>query len=1085
MRKIPRSLASTYNTARSSRLSISNMNNSLNDDGLIIPSPQDPYCLESSTIVKNFKFARSSASSRVVSKQIIKPFNVSTELNRRNSSFVQQSIPPISFAQTRCNNEINEKKTEKLENMIKYNSILDEFLLSLHSNTLVYCLEEFLLKNIPECSSVYYWEDVTSLQKFYCRKLKKVASHESGIIGYAFNNRPIVYIPVASDHEAYDQDFDGSFLNPHSTLVLFTLSDCGNNVTSVVEIIVGSNEKGMNEESRKLIELLQSKFKAFSKWILQSPSCFHLINDQVLLMDTDQYLLDTALRMKRALHARSFELWFYRHGEQTVKRYVENEQRDININKAGIAGSIIQKAQFLHIYNVKNSSYYNPRVDGNISESLMASPVVNNVDKSTILLVIRGCTTGEVFTNDIEEAFRSVTPTIATAFQNSLKFSNVSKGENNNNLFSLIYGALPIKDQKHDTTTLINKLMGALKVYTRADRAFFWVCSKDGISMSSHYQDGSSAPFKVPIGHGHCGLSAMNGEIINCPDASADERFDKTIDKSTDYNTNSILSVPIIRGDGTVGGVVQLINKIDGLPFSNIDSEVAATTGTFCLCILQNIEYLNFNSYLCNTINNIIGTVSDIPSFEDYDKTLRDTVVVINNAMQSQVTQLLFYDRAQRVIYDCLNPEEIVDQGDQIIHDCMSTRKAFFINNCITTPDGESKIVDSKCAAPIYSHDIGFTGIVVCKNREGGYNDELATFLQGFSHIISIIVALNRSRTDKIVDGRKVDLTHWINHNEIGKSGIPRKILYQAAERRYAISQEFNSIAWEEEEMIRFIFYLFDTNGFIRLLKLTNEKVILFCHGLFSRYSKAPYHRINYAINVTQFMLYMSKKAGLNNMFKSTELFAIFCSCLCGWMGHDGTNNEFNTSIESPYSLLFPKEAILESKSVLCMALLFEDTGILEHMPHEDIKHFWKIVHILITSPGMETTSELTEKMREVMKMATIDLSNSENRYLIMKLLYRASIHGSTCRPFRIARKWHDSKTEESFALGDLEMSRKLAFSSPENNPVLYNRVKTATEELSTETIPLIETLASFIGELKPLITDAKENMSCWMQENQ
>ncbi|MEE8219061.1 MAG: GAF domain-containing protein, partial [bacterium] len=77
---------------------------------------------------------------------------------------------------------------------------------------------------------------------------------------------------------------------------------------------------------------------------------------------------------------------------------------------------------------------------------------------------------------------------------------------------------------------------------------------------------------RLPVGQGVAGWVADTGEPAIIPDAYADERFDRSYDEATGYRTRSILCVPLTVHDRLIG-VSQLINKLDGEPFTDEDLE--------------------------------------------------------------------------------------------------------------------------------------------------------------------------------------------------------------------------------------------------------------------------------------------------------------------------------------------------------------------------------------------------------------------------------------------------------------------------------------------------------------------------------
>lgn len=75
---------------------------------------------------------------------------------------------------------------------------------------------------------------------------------------------------------------------------------------------------------------------------------------------------------------------------------------------------------------------------------------------------------------------------------------------------------------------------------------------------------------RIPCGTGVAGHCFQTGETINLADAYADSRFKKEVDKNTGYRTRSLFCAPIHNRDGKRLGVIQLLNKKDGV-FSTED----------------------------------------------------------------------------------------------------------------------------------------------------------------------------------------------------------------------------------------------------------------------------------------------------------------------------------------------------------------------------------------------------------------------------------------------------------------------------------------------------------------------------------
>jgi uncharacterized integral membrane protein (TIGR00698 family) len=85
---------------------------------------------------------------------------------------------------------------------------------------------------------------------------------------------------------------------------------------------------------------------------------------------------------------------------------------------------------------------------------------------------------------------------------------------------------------------------------------------------------------RVEPPHGLAGYSFWSGEVVSVPDAYADSRFNKEIDKQTGFTTRSVLCMPVTDMAGKRIGVAQMLNKLDGTPFNTDDEKHLKTVVT-------------------------------------------------------------------------------------------------------------------------------------------------------------------------------------------------------------------------------------------------------------------------------------------------------------------------------------------------------------------------------------------------------------------------------------------------------------------------------------------------------------------------
>ena len=91
---------------------------------------------------------------------------------------------------------------------------------------------------------------------------------------------------------------------------------------------------------------------------------------------------------------------------------------------------------------------------------------------------------------------------------------------------------------------------------------------------------------RFPADRGIAGEAAQQRTTINVEDAYADDRFNPDVDRQTGFRTRSLLTVPMSGYDGSLMGVLQVLNKRGGA-FTTSDEHLAHTVGALAGVALQ------------------------------------------------------------------------------------------------------------------------------------------------------------------------------------------------------------------------------------------------------------------------------------------------------------------------------------------------------------------------------------------------------------------------------------------------------------------------------------------------------------------
>src|SRR5262249_30173895 len=123
---------------------------------------------------------------------------------------------------------------------------------------------------------------------------------------------------------------------------------------------------------------------------------------------------------------------------------------------------------------------------------------------------------------------------------------------------------------------------------------------------------------RIPARAGIAGAAFTDGEVLVIPDAYADPRFNREVDRASGYRTRNILAVPIIAKAGERLGVVQVLNKHGGA-FTPIDIRRAKA---FCAQIaisIQNAQLFsdvlalkNYNESILKSLTNGVVTLDHV-----------------------------------------------------------------------------------------------------------------------------------------------------------------------------------------------------------------------------------------------------------------------------------------------------------------------------------------------------------------------------------------------------------------------------------------------------------------------------------------
>ncbi|ODT87615.1 adenylate/guanylate cyclase domain-containing protein [Phenylobacterium sp. SCN 70-31] len=163
---------------------------------------------------------------------------------------------------------------------------------------------------------------------------------------------------------------------------------------------------------------------------------------------------------------------------------------------------------------------------------------------------------------------------------------------------------------------LIARIMQATTGLLAAERASLFVYDEKADELFTVYADGvETRGIHVPTDRGIAGAVFTTGRIENIADAYEDPRFNREVDTRTGFRTRSILCVPITNKAGARIGVVQALNKKDGIFTARDESRLKAFAAQIAVS-LENAKLFddvlsmkNYNEAILKSTSNAIVTL--------------------------------------------------------------------------------------------------------------------------------------------------------------------------------------------------------------------------------------------------------------------------------------------------------------------------------------------------------------------------------------------------------------------------------------------------------------------------------------------
>ena len=198
---------------------------------------------------------------------------------------------------------------------------------------------------------------------------------------------------------------------------------------------------------------------------------------------------------------------------------------------------------------------------------------------------------------------------------------------------------------ERDLDALLRKIMEKTSEVMSADRSTLFLVDEEKKQIWSKVAQGAAiSEIRIPLGAGIAGHVAQTGETVNIPDAYEDSRFNQEVDRKTGYVTHTILCMPMKNREGKILGVIQVLNKHEGV-FSAGDEELLQAFAAQSATAVQNALLNEEIKKRMQTSEILLNVMRSVSSELELDQLLQRIISKTSEVMNADRCTLFLMDR--------------------------------------------------------------------------------------------------------------------------------------------------------------------------------------------------------------------------------------------------------------------------------------------------------------------------------------------------------------------------------------------------------------------------------------------------------
>lgn len=281
---------------------------------------------------------------------------------------------------------------------------------------------------------------------------------------------------------------------------------------------------------------------------------------------------------------------------------------------SGIAGSVFTTGQSQIIPDAYADPRFNQDIDkktGYRTRNILCTPIKTTRGEVIGVAQVLNKRSAEFGAEDLT-LLDAITSQAASAFVNAQLHEQISRAQQEE---ATLLEVTTVISKELQLEPLLRKIMETVTQILHADRSTLFMYDAKARELWSTVAQGVGVvQIRFPCHLGIAGSVFTTGGTINIPDAYADTRFNKDVDKRTGYKTDSILCMPVINKREETIGVIQVLNKRGG-PFTATDERRLRAFASQASIAIENaklfedvVNIKNYNESILQSMSN--GVIS-------------------------------------------------------------------------------------------------------------------------------------------------------------------------------------------------------------------------------------------------------------------------------------------------------------------------------------------------------------------------------------------------------------------------------------------------------------------------------------------